>query len=208
LPPAPGSAPRAAAGACTGGGAAACVAAAASLLPVSLVIAAVTLTGTLIASLGSVTNIALLYLLPVMLAATRYGLASGIFAGLASSLAYNFFFIPPVHTFTIADPQNIITVLVLLGWRGVQPVGGAPARTGAAFAAQRHAEQRAGRFARQLAGIRSREELGQVLCAEAARMLDARGAAAARRRGAERARGLSARGPAGCAGTGRRALGL
>jgi two-component system sensor histidine kinase KdpD len=50
-----------------------------------------------------------------MLAATRYGLRTGIVTSLACSLAYNFFFIPPLNTFTIQDPQNIITVLVLLG---------------------------------------------------------------------------------------------
>ncbi|MEI9852398.1 MAG: DUF4118 domain-containing protein [Sphingomonas sp.] len=40
--------------------------------------------------------------------------------GLASSLAYNFFFIAPRYTFTIQDPQNIITVLVLMGVAGRQ----------------------------------------------------------------------------------------
>jgi K+-sensing histidine kinase KdpD len=74
----------------------------------------VTLLGTLIAGLGNITNIALLYLLPVMLAAARFGLWTGIASGLISSLAYNFFFIPPLYTFTIEDPQNIITVVVLL----------------------------------------------------------------------------------------------
>src|SRR3546814_12089915 len=48
-------------------------------------------------------------------AATRFGLRTGIVTGLCSSLGYNFFFIPPTHTFTIEDPRNIITVLVLLG---------------------------------------------------------------------------------------------
>lgn len=40
-------------------------------------------------------NIALLYLLPVMAAANLFGLRTGLFAGLASSIAYNFFFLPP-----------------------------------------------------------------------------------------------------------------
>jgi two-component system sensor histidine kinase KdpD len=40
-------------------------------------------------------NIALLYLVPVMFAAATFGLRSGLFAGFMSSLAYNFFFLPP-----------------------------------------------------------------------------------------------------------------
>jgi two-component system sensor histidine kinase KdpD len=88
---------------------------------------------------GSITNIGLLFLLPVMLAATRYGLRTGIVTSLACSLAYNFFFIPPLNTFTIQDPQNIITVLVLLG---VAIVGSQlAARAGAGVLAQASAAQ-------------------------------------------------------------------
>ena len=81
----------------------------------ALLVSIVTLAGYLITSFGSITNAALLYLLPVMVAATRFGLRPGLATALASALAYNFFFIPPLYTFTIEDPQNIITVLVLFG---------------------------------------------------------------------------------------------
>ena len=57
----------------------------------------------------------LLYLLPVILTAVRFGRWPGITAGILAGLAYNFFFLPPVHTFTIADPRSVLTVLVLLG---------------------------------------------------------------------------------------------
>lgn len=60
-------------------------------------------------------NVALLYLIPVMAGASRFGLRAGLFAGIASSLAYNFFFLPPTGTLTISDPQNVVTVFVLLG---------------------------------------------------------------------------------------------
>ncbi len=78
-------------------------------------IAAVTAGGLALAHLLSIGNVALLYLLPVMASATWYGLRPGLFAGLASSLAYNFFFLPPTGTFTIAAPENVIGVVVLLG---------------------------------------------------------------------------------------------
>jgi two-component system sensor histidine kinase KdpD len=133
----------------------------------------VTLFGILIFGHGSITNIGLLYLLPVMVAATRYGMHTGIVTGVVSSLAYNFFFIPPTHTFTIQDPQNLITVLVLLGVAGVSSQLAARVRE-QALLAQRSAAQNSSLagFARLLTGISTRQELAQVLCAEIGRLLD------------------------------------
>ena len=138
-------------------------------------VALITLAGISIGRLGSITNVALLYLVPVLVAATRYGLRTGMITGLACSLAYNFFFIPPLYTFTIADPQNLITVLVLLGVAIVVSQLAAKMREQAVLA-QRSAAQNgalAG-FARLLMGVTREQELGQLLCAEVARMLGVR----------------------------------
>jgi two-component system sensor histidine kinase KdpD len=62
-----------------------------------------------------ITSLDLFYLVPVVLTATAYGLRPALAAALASSLAYNFFFLPPIHTFTIEDPQNAVTFAVLTG---------------------------------------------------------------------------------------------
>lgn len=78
-------------------------------------VAGVTAGGLALAHVLSVGNVALLYLLPVMAAATLFGLRTGLFAGIASSMAYNFFFLPPTGTFTIAAPENVIGIVVLLG---------------------------------------------------------------------------------------------
>ncbi|WP_213982754.1 DUF4118 domain-containing protein, partial [Sphingomonas sp. dw_22] len=133
----------------------------------------VTLLGASILSFGSITNIGLLYLLPVMFAATRYGVRPGVVTGLASSLAYNFFFIPPTHTFTIQDPQNIITVLVLMGVAVVSSQLAARVRAQADLAQMSAAQNSSlAGFARLLTGVSKRDELGQMLCAEIARLLD------------------------------------
>ena len=60
-------------------------------------------------------GIDLIYLLPVIVASGRLGLWPGLATGVLSGLAYNFFFLPPVYTFTIADPQSVLTMLVLIG---------------------------------------------------------------------------------------------
>jgi two-component system sensor histidine kinase KdpD len=135
-------------------------------------LALVTVLGELIFSAEAVTNVGLLFLLPVMVAASRFGLRVGIITSLASSLAYNFFFIPPIHTFTIQDPQNIITVLVLLGVAVVSSQLASRVRD-QALLAQRNAAQNSSLagFARQLTGISNRDELAQLLCGEVGRLL-------------------------------------
>ena len=60
-----------------------------------------------------VNSVSLLYLLPVIAAATLFGLRASLATTVAAALAYNFFFLPPLYTFTIADPQNVVTLLVL-----------------------------------------------------------------------------------------------
>ncbi len=54
------------------------------------------------------------FLLLVLALATRAGLKETILASLASTLAYNFFFLPPVGTLTIDDPQNWVALFVFL----------------------------------------------------------------------------------------------
>ena len=139
-----------------------------------LLIAGVTLLGSALFSAGNITNIGLLYLLPVMIVATRFGLRPGVVTGLISSLAYNFFFIPPTHTFTIQDPQNILTVLVLLGVAVATSQLAARVRDQALLAQASAAQNSAlAGFARQLTTISQRDELGRLLCAEIGRLLDA-----------------------------------
>ena len=54
------------------------------------------------------------FLLLILALATRVGLKESIVASIASMLAYNFFFLPPIGTFTIADPQNWVALFVFL----------------------------------------------------------------------------------------------
>ncbi|MGC1271911.1 MAG: DUF4118 domain-containing protein, partial [Croceibacterium sp.] len=133
----------------------------------------VTLAGVSLSTVGNIANAGLLYLLPVLFSATRYGLRTGVVTGLVSSLAYNFFFIPPTLTFTIEDPQNIVTVLVLLVVAVASSQMAARLRE-QALLAQRSASQNqalAG-FARQLTGLRDRAQLGTLLCEEARQVFD------------------------------------
>src|SRR4051794_24772116 len=52
-------------------------------------------------------NVDLVFLTAVVAVAVRYGLWPSLLASVGASLCYNFFFLPPVYTFTITDPTNI-----------------------------------------------------------------------------------------------------
>ena len=58
----------------------------------------------------AVQNISLVFLTAVLASAIAYGLWPSLLACLASVLAYNFFFLPPLYTFTIADPENVVAL--------------------------------------------------------------------------------------------------
>src|SRR5215475_6308782 len=53
-------------------------------------------------------NVDLVFLTAVVGAALRYGLLPSLIASIAASLCYNFFFLPPIYTFTITDPTNVV----------------------------------------------------------------------------------------------------
>ncbi|MGY4481791.1 two-component system sensor histidine kinase KdpD [Bradyrhizobium sp. LM3.2] len=52
-------------------------------------------------------NVDLMFLSAVVTVAVRHGLWPSLLASVAASLSYNFFFLPPVYTFTITDPTNV-----------------------------------------------------------------------------------------------------
>jgi two-component system sensor histidine kinase KdpD len=63
--------------------------------------------GELIQPRFGVENVDLVFLTAVVAVAVRFGLLPSLLASVAASLCYNFFFLPPIYTFTIADPTNI-----------------------------------------------------------------------------------------------------
>jgi two-component system, OmpR family, sensor histidine kinase KdpD len=60
------------------------------------------------------TTIALSHLLAVLICAALWGLVESITASILAVLCFNFFFLPPVLTFTIADPENWAALFAFL----------------------------------------------------------------------------------------------
>lgn len=70
--------------------------------------------GKLVEPLLGVETIDLIFLSAVLGVAIAYGLRPSIFASVLASLAYNFFFLPPIYTFTIASPTNVAAFVFFL----------------------------------------------------------------------------------------------
>jgi two-component system sensor histidine kinase KdpD len=60
------------------------------------------------------TTVALSYLIAILLISTNWGLAEATSASIVAVLCFNFFFLPPVGTLTIADPQNWVAFVAFL----------------------------------------------------------------------------------------------
>lgn len=59
--------------------------------------------------------IALFYLVPISWCAARWGRGPGIVAAATAALAFDFCFIPPFYTFTIATPEGWLILIIFLG---------------------------------------------------------------------------------------------
>src|SRR5580698_3967749 len=60
------------------------------------------------------TTVALTFLVGVLVVSAYWGLRPAIFMALVATLAFNYYFLPPIGTFTIADPQNWVALTAFL----------------------------------------------------------------------------------------------
>lgn len=60
------------------------------------------------------TTVALMFLVVVLLTSAYWGLRYALVLAVGATAAFNFFFLPPVGTFTIADPQNWVALFAFL----------------------------------------------------------------------------------------------
>ncbi len=54
------------------------------------------------------------YLVAILMIATAGGLVESTIASIAAMLCFNYFFLPPIGTFTVADPQNWVALFAFL----------------------------------------------------------------------------------------------
>jgi two-component system sensor histidine kinase KdpD len=60
------------------------------------------------------TTVALSYLVTILVIATQWGIVEATVASILATLCFNVFFLPPVGTLTIADPQNWVSFVAFM----------------------------------------------------------------------------------------------
>lgn len=130
--------------------------------------------GIAIAERVELPNISLIFVIPVLSAAVRHGLFASLWAAALAVLAYDYFFLPPLYAFTIADLADVVALLFFL----------LVALVTSALAARTHAEARTAQrearttaqlydFSRKIAGVADLDDLLWIVVAHLARALNA-----------------------------------
>jgi two-component system sensor histidine kinase KdpD len=60
------------------------------------------------------THGASIYLIPVVVAGMRWGIVPAVFASICGAIAAAYFFYPPLHSFAIKDPQEVVNLALFL----------------------------------------------------------------------------------------------
>jgi two-component system sensor histidine kinase KdpD len=99
------------------------------------------------------TTVALSFLLAILAVSAVWGMTASVFMSVLAMLSFNYFFLPPVGTFTITDPQNWVALFAFLVTSITGSQLSARIRKEADEAHQRRREvERLYRFSRQMLG--------------------------------------------------------
>jgi two-component system sensor histidine kinase KdpD len=123
----------------------------------------------------SLASVAMAFITAVLVAAVVYGLWPALFASFLSVLAYNFFFLPPLYTFTIEDPENVAALFFFAVTAVIASNLTARVRAQAIVARQRaRTTEELYQFSRKLAGAANLDDLLWATVHQIALMLKVR----------------------------------
>jgi two-component system sensor histidine kinase KdpD len=138
-----------------------------SLLWSTAGVAAAVIVGRALTSLTTVPNVSMLFLLAVLFPAVLFGIWPAIYASVLSFLAFNFFFIEPLYTFTVAQPQEVLALLVFLIVAVTASALAGRVRNQARIGVQRmRATRRLYEFARKLSALATVDKVAEAAASE------------------------------------------
>jgi len=127
---------------------------------------------------ANATTVALTFLLSVLVVSARWGFWYAAFLAVLSTLAFNYFFLPPFGTFTIADPQNWAALFAFLATAVIAGQLSERARRETIHANQRRREiEHLYAFSQRLLTLESVAELLNLVPRHIAETFNASGAA-------------------------------
>jgi two-component system sensor histidine kinase KdpD len=110
------------------------------------------------------TTAALTFLIGVLIVSATWGLRPAIFMAVFATLAFNYYFLPPIGTLTIADPQNWVALFAFLVTAIIASQLAERARREAQSANERRGEaERLYKFSQQLLSSENVAELLNVI---------------------------------------------
>ncbi len=114
-------------------------------------------------------NLSMIFLLAVLLCAMSFGLSSAVAASMLSFLAYNFFFIDPRYSFTVAEPHELLALLIFLAVAVVTGTMAGRLREQATATRERaEATQALFDFSRKLSGVGKLDDILWLLASQSA----------------------------------------
>ncbi len=138
-----------------------------SFLYATLAVAVALGVGEVLTRFTPIPNLSLIFLLAVLVTAIRFGIWPAIFASVLSFLAYNFFFIPPLYTFTVAEPYELLALFIFLVVAVVSSALAGRVREQAQISANRmRAMRRLYEFTRRLSGLASLDAVAEGAASE------------------------------------------
>lgn len=133
----------------------------------TLAVAAAVLVGKLMSALTPLPNLSMLFLMAVLFAAVTFGVWPAIFASLLSFLAYNFFFIEPIYTFTVAEPYEFFALVIFLAIAVMTSALAGRVRAQAGISAERmRAARRLYEFTRRLSALATLDDVAEGAASE------------------------------------------
>lgn len=142
---------------------------AATLLSATVAVGTAIIAGKGIERITSLPNLSMVFLFAVLACALRFGVWSALAAAVLSFLAYNFFFITPRYTFTIAAPHELFALVIFLVVAVV--IGGLAGRLREQADATRdraEATQALYDFSRKLSGAANQDDVLWLLASQSA----------------------------------------
>jgi two-component system sensor histidine kinase KdpD len=138
-----------------------------SFIYATLAVGVAVVIGKLLTQVTPLPNLSVIFLLAVLLTAVRFGIWPAIYASVLSFLTFNFFFIEPIHTFTVAEPYELIALVTFLIVAVVASALAGRAREQAAASASRmRATRRLYEFTRRLSGLAALDAVAEGAASE------------------------------------------
>jgi two-component system sensor histidine kinase KdpD len=133
----------------------------------TLAIAAALAVGELLTALTPFPNLSMVFLVAVLLIAVNFGIWPAIYGSALSFLVYNFFFIQPLYTFTIAEPYELLALVIFLVVAVITSALAGRVREQATISADRmRAMRRLYEFTRRLSGLASLDAVAEGAASE------------------------------------------